>query len=170
MNIDNLVFRVPAAKRHTWLQTVASSLAEALPPDTYPLRFAIVEVAKNELVIEATIVRFCPDSPYAERLRIIEVLEPRHKLHQAFPFCVAQVVPTGLRCEIGGFAGDAGPATNLLAASADMVVTHPNAVNASELNEMSENVLYVEGKSLDDLLLGHVGLLPVAAKPHRDVR
>ena len=51
--------------------------------------------------------------------------------------------------------------TNVLAAAAEFVVTHPNAVNASELNEMAENVYYVEGKSLDDFLLGHLALLPV---------
>jgi hypothetical protein len=40
------------------------------------------------------------------------------------------------------------------------VITHPNAVNASDINEMASNVLYVEGKSLDDFLLGHLGLAP----------
>ncbi len=48
--------------------------------------------------------------------------------------------------------------TNLLASAVDYLVTHPNAVNASELNEMASNVLYVDGKSLDDFLLGRVGL------------
>jgi len=71
-----------------------------------------------------------------------------------------QIIPTGIRCEFGGFAGDATPVTNLLAAAVDFLVTHPNAVNASDLNEMASNILYVEGKSLDDFLLGHVGLLP----------
>ena len=41
-----------------------------------------------------------------------------------------------------------------------MVITHPNAVNASDINEMAGNVLYVEGKSLDDFLLGHLALAP----------
>jgi hypothetical protein len=161
MKIDNLVFRFPTDKRNAWLQTVSGWLAECLEPNTYPLRLAIVDVAEGEVVIEATIVRFPPDGWYGECLGVIEMLKPRHKLHQVLPFCAVQIVPTGLRCEIGGFAGDACPATNLLAASADFVVTHPNAVNASDLNEMADNVLYVEGKSLDDLLLGHLGLVPV---------
>jgi hypothetical protein len=76
---------------------------------------------------------------------------------------VVNVVPTGVRCEFGGYAGDACPATNLLASAADVLITHPNAVNASELNEMAPGVLYVEGKTLDDFLLGHLGLLPVAS-------
>jgi len=71
-----------------------------------------------------------------------------------------QIVPTGLRCEFGGYAGDASPATNLLAATVDFLVTHPNAVNASDLNEMADNVLYTEGKAVDEFLLGHIGLAP----------
>src|SRR5262249_13524725 len=59
--------------------------------------------------------------------------------------------------------GDASPATNLLASAVDFLVTHPNAVNASELNEMAPNVLYVEGKSLDNFLLGHLGLSMVSS-------
>ncbi|HEY4974348.1 MAG TPA: DUF3326 domain-containing protein, partial [Steroidobacteraceae bacterium] len=45
-------------------------------------------------------------------------------------------------------------------AAADLVITHPNAVNASDLNEMAANVLYVEGRSLDDFLLGRLALVP----------
>jgi hypothetical protein len=73
------------------------------------------------------------------------------------------VVPTGIRCELGGFAGDACPATNLLSAAVDDLVTHPNAVNASDLNEAHPDVLYVEGRALDDFLLGHLGLARVRA-------
>ena len=77
------------------------------------------------------------------------------------PFAAVQIVPTGVRCDFGGYAGDAGPVTNLLASAVDCLVTHPNAVNASDLNEMADNVLYVEGKSLDDFLLGHLALARV---------
>lgn len=90
------------------------------------------------------------------------LLAPRRKEWQAGRFAVVNVVPTGVRCEFGGYAGDACPATNLLASAADVLITHPNAVNASELNEMAPDVLYVEGKTLDDFLLGHLGLLTVS--------
>jgi hypothetical protein len=163
MNIENVVYRFRVQERGQWLLAVAGALSERLEQDTYPLRLAIVEVRDHEVLVEATIVRFPRDSPFAEALTTIELLDPRRKRHRAAPFGVVQIVPTGLRCEVGGFAGDACPATNLLAASSDFVVTHPNAVNASELNEMAENVLYVEGKSLDDFLLGHLGLHRVVA-------
>ena len=74
-----------------------------------------------------------------------------------------QIIPTGVGSEFGGFAGAGCPVTNLLAASVDYLVTHPNAVNASDPNEMAGNVLYVEGKSLDNFLLGHLGLVEVNA-------
>jgi hypothetical protein len=100
---------------------------------------------------------------HARIFRNVEILEPRRKSVQARPFVAVQIIPTGVRCELGGFAGDAGPVTNLLASAVDYLVTHPNAVNASDLNEIVGNVLYVEGKSLDDFLLGHVGLVGVNA-------
>ncbi len=163
MKIHNVSFTTPArASDGGWLRTVTAALEQHLEPDSYPLRFAIVAVKQGELVVEATTVQYSPDSKYAASLREVELNHPRRKQYQAQPFGVVQIVPTGLRCEIGGYAGDACPATNLLAASADVVITHPNAVNASELNEMASNVLYVEGKSLDDFLLGHLGLLRVA--------
>ena len=36
------------------------------------------------------------------------------------------IVPTGIGCEIGGFAGDAIPVAKLLAASTGCLITHPN--------------------------------------------
>ena len=107
--------------------------------------------------MKSTFVELDPRDPYREHFTEIELTSPRRKDHQDEKFAVVQIVPTGVRCEIGGFAGDACPATNLLAAAADVVITHPNAVNASDINEMASNVLYVEGKSLDDFLLGHLG-------------
>lgn len=71
------------------------------------------------------------------------------------------IVPTGIGCEIGGHAGDATPALKLIAACCDKVVTHPNVVNASDINEMPANALYVEGSMLDRFLRGEVNLKEV---------
>ena len=161
MKVRNQVYKFAIDKQANWLETISASLKANLGDNTYPLRFSITNVTPDEIVIESTIVTFDPDDKYAQDLQHIELLSPRRRSYQAGAFGVAQIVPTGIRCELGGFAGDAGPATNLLASVSDFLVTHPNAVNASELNEMAENVLYVEGKSLDDFLLGHLGLMPV---------
>ncbi len=163
MCIENRVHGLGAKRRDSWLEAVSAAFAAELEANTYPLRFSIVEVSDQEAVIESTVVKFSPVHRYAERLRLVECLAPRRKTFQARPFGVVQIVPTGVRCEFGGYAGDACPVTNLLASTVDFLVTHPNAVNASELNEMADNVLYVEGNSLDDFLLGHLGLLPVTS-------
>ncbi len=68
------------------------------------------------------------------------------------------IVPTGIGAEIGGHSGDATPSAKLIAAACDKLIVHPNVVNASDINEMTENMLYVEGSVLDKFLEGKVGL------------
>src|SRR5438132_1624025 len=83
---------------------------------------AAADGTADDSVSEATVLRYDPDTAFAVRLGAVEVFEPRRKSIRSLPFCAVQVVPTGLRCETGGFAGDACPATNLLAAAADYVI------------------------------------------------
>ena len=71
------------------------------------------------------------------------------------------IVPTGIGAEIGGHSGDAGPVAWLLATACDHLITHPNVVNASDINEIPDNGLYVEGSVLCRLLMGTVGLQKV---------
>ena len=78
-------------------------------------------------------------------------------------FNVVLVVPTGIGAETGGHAGDAGPVARMFSEVADTVILHPNVVNGSDINEMPENALYVEGSVLSRLLMGTVGLQPVRA-------
>ena len=163
MRIKNTTYRLELRTGGKWLDRVTAPFGAALGTNTHPLRFSIVEVTGHEIIIESTVVEFDANSDYADCLSRIEILQPRKKAFQAEAFGVVQIIPTGIRCEFGGFAGDACPVSNLLASTADFLVTHPNAVNASELNEMAGNVLYVEGRSLDDFLLGYLGLLKVRA-------
>ncbi|MBM4027588.1 MAG: DUF3326 domain-containing protein [Planctomycetes bacterium] len=67
---------------------------------------------------------------------------------------VVMIVPTGIGCEIGGHCGDANAAARLLARCCETLILHPNVVNASDINEMPENCLYVEGSILDRFLQG----------------
>jgi hypothetical protein len=68
------------------------------------------------------------------------------------------IVPTGIGCKIGGHAGDASPAFKLIASVSDIAITHPNVVNASDINEMPDNTWYVEGSILDRFLGGQIYL------------
>lgn len=77
------------------------------------------------------------------------------------------IVPTGIGCPIGGHAGDATPAAKLLASVCDELIVHPNVVNASDVNEMPANALYVDGYALDQFLAGHVALRRVTYGSNR---
>ena len=71
------------------------------------------------------------------------------------------VIPTGIGCEIGGFAGDALPTAKLLASATGCLVTHPNVMNGGALSEKDERIFYVEGYSLDRFARGEIGLKKV---------
>lgn len=71
------------------------------------------------------------------------------------------IIPTGIGAEIGGHAGDANPVAKLIGACCDKLILHPNVVNASDINEMPENALYVEGSILDRFLEGRIRLREV---------
>lgn len=134
MRIANETYRLRPDDGPTWLERIRSPLSVALGERTHPLRMSIVAASGHEVVVEATVVRYDADAAHADSLNLVEILNPRRKQDSAGTFGVVQIIPTGIRCEFGGFAGDACPVTNLLAAGADVLITHPNAVNASELN------------------------------------
>lgn len=76
-------------------------------------------------------------------------------------FTTVLLIPTGIGAEIGGHCGDGNSIARLLAAASDVLITHPNVVNASDINEMTDNTEYVEGSILSRFLLGKVGLQKV---------
>ena len=85
----------------------------------------------------------------------------RRRAENVDRFNAVLLVPTGIGAEIGGHAGDAGAVARLLAGACDTLITHPNVVNASDINELPENGLYVEGSVICRLLMGSAGLQPV---------
>ncbi len=71
------------------------------------------------------------------------------------------VVPSGIGCSIGGFAGDAIPSARLLSAASGCLITHPNVLNAASLYWTDSRIHYVEGYSLDLFAAGEIALRPV---------
>ena len=71
------------------------------------------------------------------------------------------VIPTGIGCAVGGFAGDALPAARLLAAASGCLITHPNVMNGAALYWSDPRIHYVEGSSLDRFAAGELLLQPV---------
>ncbi|UZW58373.1 DUF3326 domain-containing protein [Lysobacter enzymogenes] len=104
------------------------------------LRWYVAQSTAEELLVEVTTwdeIRERPKDAATDRFH------PGRNV-------VLNVVPTGIGCSIGGFAGDAAPVSNLLAGAADYLIANPNTVNASNfINLQSRNILYTDGYSID---------------------
>lgn len=71
----------------------------------------------------------------------------------------AFIVPTGVGASIGGFAGDASTWARRFAKETTIIV-NPNVVNAGGFSGITENMLYVEGYTLDEFFKGNINLIP----------
>jgi hypothetical protein len=79
----------------------------------------------------------------------------------AAPLPTLLVIPTGIGCAIGGYAGDALPVARLLAAASGCLITHPNVMNGASLYWSDPDIHYVEGWALDRFAAGALALRPV---------
>ena len=77
------------------------------------------------------------------------------------PFPTLLIIPTGIGCSVGGYAGDAIPSARLLASVSDCLITHPNVMNGGSLYWPDTCIQYVEGYSLNLFAAGEVFLKPV---------
>ena len=130
-----------------------------LPADQIPVRFAVTSTTKSDMQCEIGVMKDEAQSSCPGMKSIFEFAERPVESRRAFN--IAFLVPTGIGAEIGGHAGDASPAAQLIAGVCDTLITHPNVVNASDINEIPENGLYVEGSVVCRLLMGTAGLQPI---------
>ena len=141
------------------LQWLSQKTQEKLPGEVSPVRLVVTSSDSSGYRCEVTTFDGGMDS---SRLPKDSILEFRHRqVEDASSFNAVLLVPTGIGAEIGGHAGDATPVAQLLASVCDTLVTHPNVVNASDINEIPGNGLYVEGSVICRLLMGTAGLQPV---------
>lgn len=73
-------------------------------------------------------------------------------------FNAVLLIPTGIGAALGGHSGDGGALARLMGSVCDNLVTHPNVVNAADINELPDNGLYVEGSVITRLLMGTAAL------------
>ena len=118
------------------------------------LRWYVSGTGEDEISVEATLC-----SEMREMGEMVEA-PAGDVLDTFFPgkSVVLNVIPTGIGCDIGGYAADAAPATALLASCTDLLITNPNAVNASNFIYMPDNLLYTEGFMIDMFGKGLVNL------------
>ena len=126
-------------------RTLPASIEEIIGPNS--LRWYVSAVSAHEFVVEAS---------------LSSDIEPRpgrkDKRYFSDKSAVLNIIPTGVDCSIGGYAGDGAPATSLLAATVDHLITNPNAVNASDFINLNDKIVYTDGCSLDQFMRGHVDL------------
>jgi Protein of unknown function (DUF3326) len=123
-----------------------------------PLRFAITKSSAESVHCEVGVLQGVDPALPAKNKSIFD-FAPR-RLENQDRFTAVMLVPTGIGAIVGGHAGDAAPASRLLAACCDTLITHPNVLNGSDINEITENTLYVEGSAITRLMMGTAGLAP----------
>lgn len=111
------------------------------------LRWYVSEVNGNDFVVEASLSSDVGPQPSTNGARYFTDKS-----------AVLNIIPTGVDCSIGGYAGDSAPATNLLAGTVDYLITNPNSVNASDFIHLSNNIVYTDGCSIDQFVRGHADL------------
>jgi hypothetical protein len=121
------------------------------------IRFVVERISNGKFYCSINTIKGLPFGRYP----VLPDIAITQKLRNDGKFRVALVIPTGLGASVGGHAGDGGATARLMASVCDKLVTHPNVVNASDFNEMTENTLYVEGHMLTQYLLGNIGLQEV---------
>ncbi|MBW8002847.1 MAG: DUF3326 domain-containing protein [Planctomycetes bacterium] len=136
------------------------AISKHLDSGEIPVRFAVTESNATSYHCEIGLLAGLDNWP-VNPCSIFDF--DKREIENSDKFNTVFLVPTGIGAEIGGHAGDATPAARLLAGACDTLITHPNVVNASDINELPENGLYVEGSVLAQLLMGTVGLQKVRA-------
>lgn len=141
------------------LANLQQAVEDALGTDTTPLRLAVTGRFRHEHRCEVEAVYPRVYGPNGADTSIFD-FRPR-RIARTGAFNAVMLIPTGVDCAIGGHAGDATPAARLLASVCDHLVVHPNVVNASDVNEQTENTLYAEGSIICRLMMGSVALRKV---------
>ncbi len=160
MHLIQTEIELPAPRGHgSILEYLAWEIDARLTDDATPIRFVVAESDEDLYRCEIAAFHGNRDSSSLSRDTLLKFA--RRKVENTESFNAVLVIPTGVGADIGGHAGDATPVAQLLASVCDTLITHPNVVNASDINEMPANSLYVEGGALCRMLMGTAGLQPV---------
>jgi Protein of unknown function (DUF3326) len=151
----------PVSDQENLRAYLARQVHQYLEGDEIPVRFAVTASDASGYRCEIGVMAGVGDAPIPRPSSIFDLR--RRPVENVDSFSVVLLVPTGVGAEIGGHAGDAGPVTRLFGAICDHVITHPNVVNASDINELPDNGLYVEGSVIARFLQGTAGLQRVRA-------
>lgn len=160
MKLYETALRLPAiAGNVNLLENLGARVREHLPPNTVPVKLVLTQSDDTAYDVELGVLEHDAAAPPIESIFRFS----KRPIENTREFNAVLLVPTGIGALIGGHAGDAAPVSRLLASICDNLITHPNVVNASDINEMTENTLYVEGSVVCRLMMGTIGLQKVRA-------
>jgi hypothetical protein len=160
MHLTEQKISIPASPGHrNMLVHIQKAFDFRLDQGSIPVRFAITGMDETHYQCEFGVLGGLDVPSSKEPESIFRFI--RRTVERTVAFNAVFLVPTGIGAEIGGHAGDATPAARVLAEACDLLITHPNVVNASDLNEMPENALYVEGSTITRLMMGTAALQPI---------
>ena len=157
MKISEQELEIPASPNHVGIIShVERALGFRLSSQNVPVRFVVSSMSDNSYHCEVGELEMPPLCNFSVPNSITKFVQ--RKPEKIETFNTVLVVPTGIGAEIGGHAGDAMPVAKLLGQLSDTLITHPNVVNASDINEAPDNALYVEGSVISRLMMGTIGL------------
>jgi hypothetical protein len=160
MLLSEKELRIPKIKNHAGLlEYISMRVLDQLSPHEMPVRFVISRTDDRGYHCELGILSDRGGFSSISRDSILEF--KKRNFENTEQFNAVLLVPTGIGAEIGGHSGDGGSVARLLASACDNLITHPNMVNASDINELPENGLYVEGSIITRLLMGAISLQKV---------
>lgn len=163
IQVETLEIKVPrGGATDRLLAHFRKYIEKAIPVEVVPVRFVVTKTDSDYFHCEVGCVTY--DKVYNFDFNNQSIFElGKRSFGSVREFNIALIIPTGIGLEIGGHAGDSGPVAKLFGKICDNLILHPNVVNASDINEMTENTLYVEGSVLTRLLMGTIGLNKVRA-------
>ncbi len=130
-----------------------------MSPGNIPVRFVVTKTDDSSYKCELGVLSDHSSFSLPPNNSIFKFQKRNYE--NAEKFNAVLLVPTGIGAEVGGHSGDGGPLSRLLASTCDNLITHPNVVNAADINESPENALFVEGSVITRLLMGNIGLQKV---------
>ncbi len=137
----------------------SNKISDQLTQDKIPVRFVITRTDRDNYYCELGVLSDFGKYKIPPENHIFN-FEKRY-FEDVNQFNVVLLVPTGIGADVGGHSGDGGALARFIASACDNLITHPNVVNAADINELTENTLYVEGSVITRLMMGTIGLQKV---------
>ena len=158
MKLIEKEFLIPynTSGNNSLLEYLAANVKNELSATEIPVRFVITSTDNDGYQCELGVLQ---NIGINKRLKEETIFTfKKREYENTDKFNVVLLIPTGIGAEIGGHCGDGNVVARLIASTCDTLITHPNVVNASDINEMTDNTLYVEGSIITRLLMGQIGL------------